>query len=449
MRIVVVGAGEFGVQLAAALCRQHEVTVMDTDAEREGVMANLDLRFMRGNGADPDDLRAAGADRCDVFVACTMNDDINVLACLAAKGLGSRRTMAFITRKRYVEAFRPRGAMASIGLTIDHLIWPQRTLARQIADIVRVPRAVDTASFADGRLRLIEYRLEPGDPFEGLSLAEAEVPDGVLVVGLVHGEVFTIPTGASVPHVGDKVVFMGSSEAIRRLETRFAPAPGWRQRVAVVGGGNVGYMVTERLLELGAELTVIERDAERAESLARYLPKALVLRGDGSDLELLEQERLDEVDTMVAVTTDDATNLLVSLLAKQLGVPKVITRVGQARNRRLFERVGIDTILSSRTAALSEVLNWLEEDHDVDRLATIEDRAEIMEISYPYGAAARPVQALSIPAGSLIGAVLRKQRVLVPRGDTEIRPGDHLFMVTTSELVPAVEAWQERQERGG
>lgn len=449
MKLLIVGGGEVGTQLAAALCRRHEVTVMDPDGEREAALASLDLRFLRGNGADPDDLRSAGADRCDAFLACTANDDINVLACLAAKGLGSRRTMAFVTRKRYVEAFRPRGAMASIGLTIDHLIWPQRTLAQQIADIVRVPRAVDTASFAEGRLRLIEYRLEAGDPFEGMPLSEAETPDGVLVVGLVQGDAFAIPTGTSVPRVGDKVVFMGTSEAVRRLESRFAPAPGWRQRVAVVGGGNVGYMVTERLLELGAELTVIERDAGRAESLARYLPKALVLRGDGTDLELLEQERLEEVDTMVAVTSDDATNLLVSLLAKQLGVPKVITRVSQARNRRLFERVGIDTILSSRSAALSEVLNWLEDHHEVDRLATIEDRAEIMEISYPYGARARPVQALGTPAGSLIGAVLRKQRLLVPRGDTEIRPGDHLFMVTTSELVPEVEAWQERQERGG
>jgi trk system potassium uptake protein len=172
-----------------------------------------------------------------------------------------------------------------------------------------------------------------------------------------------------------------------------------------------------------------------------------VLRGDGTDLELLEQERIEDSDVVVAVTSDDATNLLVSLLAKQLGIPKVITRVGRARNRRLFERVGIEAPLTPRTAAVQEVLNWLRLD-EVDHLASIEDQAEVMEVTFPYRAEPGAVRQLGAPPNSLIGAIVRKNRAIVPHGDTVIQPGDHLFLITTPDNIAEVEAWLERHEQG-
>jgi trk system potassium uptake protein TrkA len=443
MNLVLVGGGEVAVQIAAAIHRSHNVTVIDIHAEREDAFHALDVRFMRGNGADPDDLRSAGTDKADAFVACTDNDDINVLACLAAKGLGAKETLAFVTRQRYVDAFRQRGAMQSIGLSIDRILWPQRTLAQQIVEIVRVPRALDTAHFANAQVSMVEYRLEAGDPFIDQTLSDVKLPDDVLVVGWIRDDTFEVPSGSTCLQAGDKVVFMGTREAVRRLEARFAPTRR-RLRVALIGGGNVGFMVAESLLEVGVDVTIVEDDEVRAEKLANLLPKALVLRGDGTDLELLEQERLEDADVMVAVTSDDATNLLISLLAKQLNIPKVVTRVGRARNRRLFERVGIDAPLTPRTAAVQEVLNWLKLD-DIDHLATIEDRAEVMEVTYPLSARPGEVQALGAPSQSLIGAILRKQRVIIPRGSTEIRPGDHLFLITTPDNVDAVTRWLERQ----
>ncbi len=446
MNVVLVGGGEIGVLVSGALHRSHNVTVIDQDEGRGEAFEHLDVRFLRGNGADPDDLRLAGVDGADAFIACTLNDDINVLSCLAAKGLGAKETMAFVTRQRYVDAFRPRGAMETIGLTIDRILWPQRTLAQQIVEIVRVPRALDTGSFAGGRVKLVEYRMEPGDPFLEESLSRLKLPDGVLVAALLRGDAFVVPTGENRLHVGDKVVFMGTGDGVRRIEARFAPSRR-RQRVAVIGGGNVGFMVTEELLDYGLDVTIIESDEARTEKLAGLLPKALVLRGDGTDLELLEQERIEDVDVVVAVTADDAANLLISLLSKQLGIPKVITRVSRTRNRRLFERVGIDAPLTPRTAALQEVINWLRLD-EVDHLATIEDRAEVMEVTFPLEAKPGRVFELGSPPNSLIGAILRKNRAIVPTGDTSIHPGDHLFLITTPDNVDAVEAWLDRQERG-
>ncbi len=446
MNLVLVGGGEIGVQIAGALHRSHSVTIVDQDESRREAFEHLDVQFVRGNGADPDDLRSAGAGKAEAFIACTLNDDINVLACLAAKGLGAKETMAFVTRQRYVDAFRQRGAMESIGLTIDRVLWPQRTLAHQIVEIVQVPRALDTASFAGNRVKMVEYRMEPGDPFLEESLARLKLPDGVLVVGLIRGDDFVIPSGENHLHVGDKAVFMGNAEGVRRVESRFAPSRR-RQRVTVIGGGNVGFMAAEELLEFGVDVTIIEHAEARSEKLAALLPKALVLRGDGADLELLEQERVEDSDVVVAVTADDATNLLVSLLVKQLGVPKVITRVGHARNRRLFERVGIDAPLTPRTAAVQEVLNWLHLD-EVDHLASIEDRAEVMEITFPVNAKPGKVHELGSPKRALIGAIVRQNRAIVPSGDTVIHPGDHLFLITTPDNIAAVEAWLDRHAAG-
>jgi trk system potassium uptake protein TrkA len=444
MNLVIVGGGEIGSQIAAALCSTHNVTVLDIDEELEQNYASLDVQFMRGNGADPDDLRKAGTQKADAFVACTTNDDINVLSCLAAKGLGAKETLAFVTRQRYLDAFSPKGAMQSVGLVIDRVLWPQRTLANQIADIIRVPRALDSTYFANRRIKMVEYRLEANDPFIGKPLAELELPRSVLVVGSIRHESFIVPSGRTVLEPGDKVIFMGTTHSVQVLEERFAPKKRL-SNIFIIGGGNVGYMVAEQLQHERVQITVIEHDEDRCEKLAGYLPKSLVLNGDGSDIELLQQERIQDSDVVVAVTDDDGKNLLVSLMAKNMGVPKIITRVGRAKNKTLFERVGIDIALTPRTSAVQEVINWLQLDN-VDHLASIEGRAEVMEIIYPNQCAVGKIKDLGAPPRSLIGAILHRDSVIIPHGDTTIQHGDHLLIITTPDNVNAVEQWLNRQK---
>ena len=439
MNVVIVGGGEIGYLIAESLHRSHGVTVVDQDLGREEAFSHLDVQFIQGNGTDPDDLRNAGVQHAKAFIACTDNDDINVLACLAAKGLGARQTLAFVSRQRYIDAFKREGAFESVGLLIDRVLWPQRLLARQIADIVRVPRAVDSAQFADGRIALLEYALRQGDPFLNEPLATLDLPEGVLAVGTIRGEQFSIPTGLTVFEPGDRVVFMGTTERMRAVQRMFAPTMR-SQKVVIVGGGNVGFMVAEYLEPFHYDITVIEEDDERCEKLAQWLPNVLVLKGDGTDLDLLEQERVEDADVMVAVTDDDGRNLLVSLLAKQLGIPKVITRVGRPRNRRAFMRVGIDSPLTPRAVAVQEVLNWLKLD-EVEHLATIEDYAEVTEAVYPANGGGGRVMDLNTPDTMLIGAIERGRKVIVPNGTTVVEPGDHLFLVTTPGEVDAVEDW--------
>lgn len=444
MNILLIGGGEIGSLIADSLHHSHSVTVMDISAERKAAFTNVDVRFLQGSGTDPEDLRLANISETDALIACTENDDINVLSCLAGKGLGAKRTLAFVSRRRYIEAFANMGPMESVGLIIDRTLWPQSILARQIVDVISVPRALDTAFFARGKVKLVEYKLEEGDPLLEGTLAEASLPQSILVVGSIREDSFIIPTGQTSFELGDKVVFMGTVPSIKQLEQLFAPKQR-SSRIAIIGGGNVGFMVAEKIAKIRNNfVTMIELNEERCQKLAKNVPQALILQGDGTDLELLEQERIEEADVLVAVTDDDSKNLLISLLGKQLGIPKVITRVGRAKNRRLFERVGVDALFTPRSAAVQEVLNWLQV-NEVDHLASIEDRAEVMEVVYPRICQVGKIRDIGAPPHSLIGAIQRGTQVIIPRGDTTIQHSDHLYIVTTPDNASAVHQWLEKQ----
>jgi len=457
MKVVIVGDTHISLLISEALHRSHDVTVICPSQDHAASFDTLDIQILRGDGIDPTDLKLAKADRADAFVACTASDDVNVLSCLAAKSLGAKKTLAFVTRQakktlafvtrqHYIEAFAPKGLMDSVGVSIDRIIWPQRILAQQIVDIIHVPRALETASLADGKVELVEYKLEANDVYTGQILKDNELPNNTLVVGLISNQEFVVPSGDTVLTAGDKVMFMGTKHSMQTLEDTFAP----RKRnmdVVIIGGGNVGFMVAEQLKhDRGTNVTVVEKDAERCNKLSQHLKHSMILQGDGTDLELLEQERVEDADVLVAVTSDDSNNLLVALLGKQLNIPKVITRVNRGRNRRLFENVGIESPLTPLTAAVQEVFNWLKVDQ-VDHLANIGDQAEVMEVTYPYDCLSAQIKDIGPPPNSLIGAILRKDKVIIPDGETTLQRGDHLLIVTTPDNVESVHGWLEHSRQ--
>lgn len=441
MNVLLIGGGEIAQLLCEELHHNHTITVLEMNEQRLQAFENYDVQALSGTGTDGDDLRRAGAGVADAVLSITGNDDVNILSALAAHGLGAKRTLALVSRNRYLHAFSRSGPLHEAGLKIDSIMWPQRSLAEQIADIVKTPRIVDHAELADGHLLLNEYEFRERDPYLGKPLTKVELPPGVLAAGLLRDDTFSIPVGETRFEPGDTVTFIGELAGMHELQERFVPRTG-RLRVLLVGGGNVGFMVSEMLVRRGVDLAIIEVDPERAEHLAKHFPRALVLLGDGTDITMLEQEAVGDYDVVVAVTSDDATNLLISLLAKQLKVPKVITRVFSVPNRRLFRRVGIDAPIAARGAIVADILNWL----DVDigqHIASIDGFAEVVELEYPEGALADRIVDLATPTELLIVAVIRGDQVIVPNGQTKVKPGDTLLIVTTPEAMPDVEAWLE------
>jgi trk system potassium uptake protein TrkA len=439
MRIVIVGGGEIGFQLARELAGLNDVIVIDESPEAANRFASLDVQVISGNPTHPERLRAALLRESDTFIACSESDELNLIACLAAKQVAGPQTLCFVSKEEYYNSFTSIDGEEPV-LAIDRVIWPQHMLASEIARIVLVPRAIDVEFFAGGRVWLLEYRLRPVSPLIKAPLSELRLPKGVLAVAVTEGERMSIPTGSTRLEAGNKVVFMGREKPLLKLQREFVPDTDRKVRDAtIIGGGTVGLAIA-KMLRQGNDLhlKVIEKSAERCNRLALELPSALVLNGDGTDLELLEAEQVYRSDVLVSVTTNDEKNLLASLLAKQMKIPKIITRVDKLANLRLFESVGIDVPLNMHVTAMHTVINSLQKTN-VELLSTVEHgKGDVLELRVPDSFRATQLKDMRRIDGAIIGAILRNNQTIVPHGDDLIKAGDQLLVVCTQEARQAV-----------
>jgi trk system potassium uptake protein TrkA len=437
VRIVIAGGGEIGFALAQALAGGHDIFVIDHSADVAARFKPLDVQFVLGASTSRDVLERAGVRAAEVLVACTGFDEVNILTCALARQVAAPQTICFVSREEFLERQDERG-LAQFG--IDRIIWPEAQLAADIERIIRVPGAIDAEAFADGAVRLLEYRLEVDSTVPGRRIADLHFPHGSLIVAVRRGDTVFIPRGESELAIGDRIIVMGTPDALGEVRHRLTPdAASRRQRVTIIGGGDVGLRLAERLESSDAfDVIVIERSRTRGEIIAGRLRRTLVLNGDGTDLELLESEDIGRSDVLVSVIDNDERNLFASLLGRQLGVKRIITRVGKRANLRLFERVGIDIAISARGAAVASVLHQIR-GGATRLLAVIEQGAgRILEIDVPADYQPRALRDIPSPRDSIIGAILRREGVIVPRGGDQVQPGDRLIVFSTDAAADRV-----------
>ena len=433
MHIIIVGGGDVGYPVAQALAAAHDIFVVDADPRVGERFSDADVEFVAGSGANPDVLRRAGVERCAVLIAAAALDEVNFVCCALASKLGVPRTICFASREDLL-AGGARGLQQHFG--IDEIIWPEAELAAHIERVVLAPGATDAGVFVGGRIELLEYRLAAGSPLVGPPVSSLDLPAGVVLVAAEHDLSIVIPRGGTRLAAGDKVVLMGDREGMAQLRACMAPGGDAAHRVTVIGGGDVGYRLAQRLDQAaGTELVVIERDRARGELLAATLRRALVLQGDGTDLALLESEEIGRSDVLVSVIDNDERNLLASLLGRQLGVRKVITRVSNPANHRLFERVGIDVALSARGAAVTSVVHHIDGGRSSLLAILQEGQACVVELTAPAAMPPTAVSDLALPRDAIIATVLREGHVLVPAGDDLVEGRDRLIVCCTEAAL--------------
>ena len=441
MRIVIVGGGEVGYGLSQALAARHEVVVVDQAQEAADRFEKLDVNVVVGGGTSADVLGQAGVAKAELFIACTGLDEVNIVACGMANQIGSPQTICFVSREDFLRISGKQGGLELFG--VNRVVWPEAQLAEDIERVVVIPGAIDAEEFAGGAVRLLEYRLDPGSRLIGPPLASLEFPAGALIVAVRRGDRFFIPRGDTVLAIGDKVVVMGTPSAMAEVQRQIVPGQNHgHQSVTIIGGGDVGLRLAERLDRLrSVELRVIERDGARGEMLAARLRRALVLNGDGTDLALLEAEDIGRSDVMVSVIDNDEKNLLASLLGRQLGVRRIITRVSKPDNRRLFERVGVDVALSARGAAIASVLHQIEGGQS-SLLAVLEEgEGRVLEFQVPEVFHGKALKDLAPPRESIVGAILRSTQAIVPRGTDRLQSGDRLLVFSTRSAADQIRAF--------
>ncbi len=434
MKIVIYGATEVGCLLATEFFEDHDITVIDKEENRTEEFDKLDISFVQGNASDIKVLKAADIMNSDVFIACTALDEANIVSCLSAKKISGIRTICFVSKEEYRNAMELNKATDYLeDFFIDYVIWPEELLTQEIFRIVTVAHALDVENFADGKARLLEYKVRPSSTIVGKMVKDCGFTKDTIIVGIKRDDLLFIPNGLTEINDGDKLIFMGTSHSLDILAGTFFHEKEPVKTVSIIGGGNVGYMLAKSLEDVKIKTKIIEMDYERCEFLAQELQKALVINGDGTNLKLLDEEEIGASDVVISVTNNDERNLLCSLLVKQLGVKRVISRVSKVVNVPLFEKVGIDIAISPKTSAINEVRNDLDE-NDVDILATVEQgEAEVLEISVREDFDNIKIMDLRFPAPAIIGVIQRKNQVIIPKGDTVMKIHDILIIFTKAE----------------
>ena len=442
MKIVIYGATEVGCLLATEFFEDHDITVIDKEENRTEEFDKLDISFVQGNATDINVLKSADIINSDVFIACTPLNKANIVACLSAKNVSGIRTICFVSKAEYQNTMELDKSNDYLGdFFIDYVIWPEALLTQELFRIVTVAHALDVENFADGRARLLEYKVRPGASIVGKMVKDCGFTRDTIIVGIKRDDLLFIPNGLTEINENDKLIFMGTSHSLDILAGTFFHEKEQVKSVAVIGGGNVGYMLAKSLEDMKIKTKIIEKDYDRCEFLAQELHKTLVINGDGTNLKILDEEEIGSSDVVISVTNNDEKNLLCSLLVKQLGVKRVISRVSKVLNVPLFEKVGIDIAVSPKTSAINEVRNDLDE-NDVDILATVEQgQAEVLEILVKDEFNGKKIMDLRFPAPAIIGVVQRRNQVIIPKGDTQLREHDILIIFTKADTAQQIKSY--------
>ena len=432
MKIVIYGATEIGCLLATEFFEDHDITIIDKEENRTAEFNQLDISFIQGNASDINVIKSADIENSDIFIACTSIDEANIVACLSAKRVGHVKTICFVTKEEYKNTLNFERNDSSGDFFIDYIIWPEELLTQEIFRIVTVAHALDVENFADGRARLLEYKVGSGHSIVNKKVRDCGFTNGTLIVGITRNSELFIPNGETVLQEDDKLIFMGTPHSLDILAGTFFHEKEYVKSAAIIGGGTVGLMLAKNLEALKIRTKIIERDYERCQFLCEQLNNTLVINGDGTNLKLLDEEEIGSSDVVISVTNNDEKNLLCSLLAKQLGVKRVIARVSKVLNIPLFEKVGIDIAISPKNSAINEFKNDLAE-NDVDILATVEQgQGEVLEINVLPEFDKRKIMDLRLPQHAIIGVIQRKNQVIIPQGNTELNTNDTLIIFTTA-----------------
>ena len=429
--------------IAVEFFEDHDVIVIDPNQKNLESFSRLDVGVICADALNINILKKADVASADVFIACSSDDEQNIIACLMAKEVSRAQTVCFVSKKESLESLNALKDEyhSSYVQGIENIIWPQNLLVQEIFKIITVPEAVDVENFAQGRARLLEYRIKEDSELLNQKLKDCYFNSEVLVVGIVRNDELFIPNGNSEFLLNDKIILMGTPIGLDIAVSELFVSKGNVKKIAIIGGGSVGYELAQALEKTSMNIKLIENDYERCEFLSQNLKKSLVLNGSGTNLELLEQEEIGRNDVVVAITNNDEKNLLCSLLSKQLGAKKVITRVSQGITGNLFERVGVDVAISQREACVHEIKNRIM-DFRACVLATVErGQGEIIEVLVPKNFETKPLFEIKLPFPCVIAIINRGSKVIIPKGQTEIMPNDVLLVFVKSDDVMAVKEY--------
>jgi len=387
-------------------------------------------------------LEEAGVKEAEILLAVTDSDETNLVACLVANVVSpSTKKLARIRDEdydAYVDTFRKNPPY------IDTLINPETEVVKTISRMMSFPGAADVGDFADGRVKFVGIYLDEGAKVAGIPLeslsdqVEGRMP---LIAAVVRDEKLTIPRGNFRLKAGDLVYFLTQEERLLQTLAVFEKQREPVRRVLIIGGGQIGQRLAALLEESGIHTKLIDRNPDRCAHLADSLNKVIVICGDGSDQSLLEEENIRDMDAVVTLTSDEETNILISLLAKRMGARKTITKISKFGYFPLMAAIGLEQVVSPRLSAVNTILQHIRRGKVLSARSIKEAEAEVMEAVAMETSeiVGKPLSKIGLPKGSLVTAILRGDEVVIPSGDSVIAPGDRIIIFALKSAIPRIE----------
>ncbi|MBK6744879.1 MAG: Trk system potassium transporter TrkA [Hydrogenophilales bacterium] len=456
MKIIILGAGQVGSNLAEHLVREgNDLTVIDVDADKLAELQDrFDLRTVCGQASHPAILRQAGAEDADMLVAVTLNDETNMVACKLASTLFNIPTK--IARIRSTDYMNYPQLFNAEHFGVDHVIAPEQEITDYLRRLIDYPEALQVVDFADGRIRLVAVRAQGGFMVghelkhlrEHMHLFFREQKAihhlDARIAAIYRQDRAIIPEGNTIIQEGDEVFFLAATENIRAVMKEMHHTDASVRRVMIAGGGNIGRRLA-RSLEQTYQVKLIEENKKHAAKLSEELSNTLVLAGNATDEALLAQENIEDIDVFCALTNDDEDNIMSSLLAKRLGARKVISLINRSTYVDLLQGGEIDIALSPAQATIGPLLTHIRRGDMTVVHSLRRGAAEAMEVvvhgdTKSSKLIGRSLEEITLPEGVSIGAILRGDEVIIAHHDTRIVAEDHLIIfVPNKRMIAKVE----------
>ena len=443
MKIVIIGDGKVGYKLAKQLSSEkYDIIFIDNNEEKlRKSIERMDVFCVAGEGGSVEVQQRADVPHADLVIACTSTDECNMLSCLIARRLGARHTIARVRNPIYYKQID----FLKKDLHLSMVVNPELIVAGDITRLLLFPDASKVETFVKGRVELVEFPIHCGK-LEGLSLSElyARFQVQVLVCAVESGETVLIPDGDYILKAGDKLHIAASHQNMEQFFKKIALRKEKIKNAMICGGGRVAYYLASQLCNLGMNVKIIERNRERCEELCELLPKATIINGDATEHDLLIEEGIEKTDAFIALTGMDEENIIMSLFASKQSVSKVIVKINEDRRAMMIDELGLDSIVSAKTATADAILGYVRARRNSQCSANVETmyqlldgRVEALEfiIKSENAYTGVPLKDLNLKVNNIIACIARGRKIIIPNGDDSIQVGDSVVIITMTKQI--------------
>ena len=417
---------------------KHDITVIDRKPEAIQQITNIaDVRGVVGNGASFEIQMDAGIDTADLMIAVTDADEVNLLCCLIAKKAGGCQTIARVRNPVYHHEIHH--IKDELGLSM--VINPEWAAAMEMARLLRFPSAIDIDTFANGRIELLRFQLEEQNPLCNNKIKDLHMLSRceVLICIVERGKEVLIPSGEVELKAGDMISVVASPVNASRFFKTIGIETNQVKNTMIIGGGKISFYLAKRLLEMGIQVKIIEKDRDACERLCEILPKAMIINGDGTDRELLAEEGLAKAEGFAALTNMDEENVMLALYAKSMSKAKKITKVNRNTFDTIIGSLNIGSLIYPKHITSETILQYVRAmqnsiGSNVETLYRLVDgNAEALEfvIKGKSEVTDIPLQELQLKPHILVCAINRKGKIIIPKGQDCIQEGDSVVIITT------------------